>query len=196
MQYLSRTGREGFWEDAECLTAALKQELYGLIRLFDAVCSQHRIPYFVMGGTLLGSVRHREMIRWDYDVDVGVLEEHLGALDAVDWGRFGLRAESLTTGKGKIFYAGRLDSNENCKSVFVDVFGYARSGEYGARGEKRHLLFGAAREMWPTDFFYDQELFPLQRKYRFADMVLSGPAEHVGYCQRVYGDNWRVPQRV
>ena len=45
-------------------------ELTEQLRDIDAVCRRHQIPYNLMCGTLLGSVRHQGFIPWDDDVDL------------------------------------------------------------------------------------------------------------------------------
>ncbi len=36
----------------------------------DRICSKHKIPYWIIGGTLMGSIRHRGFIPWDPDADI------------------------------------------------------------------------------------------------------------------------------
>jgi len=46
--------------------------LLAIAAAFDAICRTHRIPYYMLGGTMLGAVRHRGFVPWDDDMDFGV----------------------------------------------------------------------------------------------------------------------------
>jgi lipopolysaccharide cholinephosphotransferase len=52
---------------AEC-----HQVLLSLAEEFDRICRKHGIPYYMIGGTMLGAVRHQGFIPWDDDMDFGV----------------------------------------------------------------------------------------------------------------------------
>ena len=51
-----------------------------LLAVFDAVCRKHDFFYAMIGGTLIGAIRHRGWIPWDMDVDVAVLQAELPRL--------------------------------------------------------------------------------------------------------------------
>ncbi|MDR1331334.1 MAG: LicD family protein [Tannerella sp.] len=46
--------------------------LLSIAAAFDAICRRHAIPYYMLGGTMLGAVRHGGFIPWDDDMDFGV----------------------------------------------------------------------------------------------------------------------------
>ncbi len=48
------------------------QHLLEIAKCFDQLCATHQIPYYMLGGTMLGAIRHRGFIPWDDDMDFGI----------------------------------------------------------------------------------------------------------------------------
>ena len=54
--------------------------ILGIAKEFDKVCTNNDIPYFMLGGTMLGAIRHKGFIPWDDDMDFGVPAEKYESL--------------------------------------------------------------------------------------------------------------------
>lgn len=83
-------------------------------------CQKHKINYYIIGGTLLGAIRHNGFIPWDDDIDIAMMRE--------DYERF-VSLFSATLDKDKYFlqnYATEMTfqpalSRVCIKGTFVDV---------------------------------------------------------------------------
>lgn len=50
--------------------------LLNIAKAFHSICTNNGIPYYMLGGTMLGAVRHKGFIPWDDDMDFGVPREY------------------------------------------------------------------------------------------------------------------------
>ena len=53
------------------------------LELLSNICEKHNIDYYLLAGSCLGGVRHKGMIPWDDDIDVGIPNEQYDLLNAV-----------------------------------------------------------------------------------------------------------------
>ena len=71
------------------------------LEIFDRICQENNIPYYLTCGTALGAVRHQGFIPWDDDIDVAILNSDRDALE-----------KALTEGLGDDF---ELISERTCE---------------------------------------------------------------------------------
>ena len=50
----------------------IRSILLGIAEKFHLICEKNGIPYYMLGGTMLGAVRHKGFIPWDDDMDFGI----------------------------------------------------------------------------------------------------------------------------
>lgn len=63
--------------------SALQCRLLSMLSWFDGICRDNNIRYYVIGGTMLGAMRHSGFIPWDDDVDVAIPREDYDKLENV-----------------------------------------------------------------------------------------------------------------
>ena len=100
------------------------------------VCETNNIKYFLIGGTLLGAVRHNGFIPWDDDIDIGMMrDEYKRFLEVFPLSKgdeYTLETTETDSGHaylyGKVRLSGTTFQEERNKNVlenqgiWVDVF--------------------------------------------------------------------------
>jgi lipopolysaccharide cholinephosphotransferase len=165
-------------------------EFYTLMEKFDNVCQEKNIKYFIVAGSLLGAIRHGGIIPWDDDIDIGIVEDDFIKLQKIDLSPYGLQIRGLSKDNiGKVFFKDKYDSGEKMHSIFIDIFVVEKHKET----QKYEYTQEYARTMWPKEYFYEDELYPL-RKYKFGNIEVSGPNKYLPYCERVWSKQWQKPK--
>lgn len=62
-------------------TRRVHQRVLPIAKLFHKICVENSIPYYMLGGSMLGAVRHKGFIPWDDDMDFGVERQYFKKLE-------------------------------------------------------------------------------------------------------------------
>lgn len=143
---------------------------------------KHKIPYFVDSGSLLGVIRHKGLIPWDDDLDIGILPENkkmvenvIGELKSLGYGL------QLTGEIAKVFIPNKWIQSpvKYSANPTLDIFIYKKKGKF-IQLEHDNLF-----KMWPLAKYTCDELFPLTL-YDFGPFKVYGAKNGKGYCDRLY----------
>ncbi|MFY9589443.1 LicD family protein [Rickettsia endosymbiont of Halotydeus destructor] len=144
--------------------------MYQLMKDTHEILVKHHINYWVEGGTLLGAVRHKGIIPFDDDLDIGIIHEEE------------IKLQKIFPEFTKLGYEIRHDQIYTiCKKVCLDIFIFHQ--------EDNKFIYTnmSVRKRFPNDYFYDHELFPL-RKYQFGNIEVYGPQKPQGNLNRQYSE--------
>ena len=92
----------------------LQLEELEILKEFVRVCEKNGLRYYLLGGTLLGAVRHQGFIPWDDDVDICMPREDMNKLLDMSPNVFseGFQLENYTNQEGYRYSWPRLTRNK------------------------------------------------------------------------------------
>lgn len=115
-----------------------KLQLLELMTLleFKRICDKHNLKYFLIGGTLLGAVRHNGFIPWDDDIDVGMFrsdfQKFLSICPEELGSKWFLQTSDTDEGYAEVFAKIRLNGTEfrelvdehvlTHTGIYIDIF--------------------------------------------------------------------------
>lgn len=142
------------------------------LQILDEVvefCNRHQIKYFLLGGTLLGAVRHQGYIPWDDDIDIGMLRE--------DYERF-LELYSKEQGD---YYIYSTEVNKLSSYFFIKVCmkGTLTVDDFVSKNEP----FGVNIDIFPIDRVSVENALSLMNKVsfwrKFRDAKILGAVQYL-----------------
>ena len=117
------------------------------------ICDKHNIHYTPIGGTLLGTVRHKGFIPWDDDIDVGMLREEYNKF--LEVAKDELRPE---------FFLQTYETDPNYPKAIARLC--VNETEYMFQGDKdADIHHGVFTDIFPYDNSPDNKLSQIYHKY-------------------------------
>jgi len=168
-----------------------------------AILTAKHIQYWIDGGTLLGAVRHKNIIPWDDDADIVITEKDKQKFLSLRrifykfgygivrfWGGFKifpLNGKPIKHTNRNWHWSEnskRIEDREifNYKYPFIDVF-FAKK-----YGNIFHFSNKYSKKIFNKFYHEAKDLYPL-KEYTFDDFKLIGPNNPKPYLDRGYGDD-------
>lgn len=199
LYYLLGEKKENFKTESSVV-----QTIRKMLKDIDALLGVYDIPYWIDGGTLLGAVRHQNVIPWDDDGDICIpytYEHKLVSLEgrlyelgyglSKFWGGYkiyplnGMKIKDHNKNWSWQNMPPDFDDNvSNYRFPFVDVF--------FTKKEEGNIVFSNkyVRQMYNKYYHKEKDLMPLKR-YKFHDFKLNGPNNATPYLNRAF-KNWET----
>ena len=113
----------------------------GILKEVIKICDKHNITYFIVGGTLLGAVRHAGFIPWDDDIDIAMARD--------DFDKFTVIAEK------ELNYPFFLQTNKTDPDYFIHIARIQNLQTTCIEKPFSHLKikFGISMDIYPLDGF-------------------------------------------
>ncbi len=183
----------------ECMEIYYTPEIHLVIvkSLLEVLCKtldENNIEYFIEGGTLLGAVRHQDIIPWDDDADIGILEKDFSKLPNV---LKQIQFQKIQF-ENETYQIGTVETTQNLYKIYVpslwaktefnriigtptvDIFKYRK------KHDKIELASPSDRKQFPNSLYYVRELYPL-KEFNFGTMKVKGANDPIAYLHRYYG---------
>jgi phosphorylcholine metabolism protein LicD len=169
--------------------------IMSLVHLVGSCLDQHKIKWWAEGGTLLGAVRHKNIIPWDDDADIGVENRYwrkiLPALETInnvtismDNQNYEIKVLNTTESLIKVYipnlWVNTIEGNRIIGTPTLDIF------RYRINDDIVELYDIQNREKFPNSFFRYNELFPL-KEHQFGKITVRVANDPMPYVQRLYG---------
>ena len=184
-------------------------ELYKILKFIHDTFIKNKITYFMVGGTLLGSVRHQGIIPWDDDGDLCIFKKDVSKLkklipyfekkgylleeglteDSEDSDDSDKKEAQCVSRKGSCTWYVGCDK-KNCLGVDIFVM-YEKENKITYYDPYWENATNGGKKC----YFEKNLIFPLL-PLRFGNFYMYGPQNPIEHLNRCYGDDWSSKGQV
>jgi len=177
-------------------TKPTTEEIFTHLKYIHTILEKNSISHWLMYGTLLGSIRNRDIIPYDYDFDFGIFYDDVEKILSIKQENPSYEIKktsgtlySLSSKFKKSLTKWRVSLKVNYKDNPVgDLYIYhlSKDGYYRRYDPKEKILF------WPKSIF--PKIFLDKFEYSFIrDLKLPVPFKSVCLLEYFYGPMWVIP---
>lgn len=95
--------------------------LLDMAKYFHQICEKHGIGYYMLGGTMLGAVRHKGFVPWDDDMDFGIPRKQYAQFVAAARQELPARYKMLTVDNSEYACLG-IGKLSDTKTICPEIF--------------------------------------------------------------------------
>lgn len=172
----------------------LLDELYNDMVAILTYFNENNIRYFVLQGTLIGAARNHDLIMWDYDVDIVILDKSVLFKDEFLKLILDLNLKVNKLDLLDIYQfckSKRLKHSDRCKVPTIDIVVFNKTKKGGLKFNDKEFIKKYKKEnpnkvvKSYTSFFKHNEVFPLV-KMKIRDFEVYCPNKWKEYLDKDY----------
>jgi len=160
----------------------IRKKIFHGLNILDKIFNKHKIYYTIAYGTLLGAVRHWDMIQWDDDADVHILRKDIDKIMELkdEFAKYGITLK-------KNLKLLKLYFNDT-DYPFIDLFPIDNfKGKTKRCGPKSYECKQILRKWWTSWYDFPYAWIIDRVKLKFGDLTLWAPRKYIKLLKFWYG---------
>jgi len=165
----------------------LHTTLIEILDEIDRICKKHNITYFLVGGTMLGAVRHGGFIPWDDDLDIGMTRNAYEKFIKICSSEFSEKYY-ITTPNARNYHL-QFAKVQMKNTLFIDNRQYKRF-------IKDNVQQGIFVDIFPYDNVINKSLLPFRKKMIWFLSVLISIKLHITFENKMINSLMHFPMKL